>query len=135
MWGRCARSCVPDYNTAPTTTAILSDAILENDGPVPEGPSGWSTPEKRLMEAVLIDGIHWAVEGDPKDQAWVLSTRTDSPTAFNSLCDLFELDPDTIRRVMQARWQAGGKVQRQHRTTVGKPAGMRITEGTKGQKR
>lgn len=67
-------------------------------------------PEKRLMLAVLQDGIETfqkhLLQRDVRfreAEEWILEASTDSPFSFESLCETFGWDPRSIRREL-LRW-------------------------------
>ena len=74
------------------------------------------TPERKLAAAVLISGLleirnHVGVPQYRRvvddDLAWVFSDDTVWPLSFLRLCQLFELSPSAIRRVVREWVDAG----------------------------
>ena len=79
--------------------------------------SGGARPaEHRLMLAVLEDAVHTYQRargggGRPggrlfrETEAWFASDETDSPFAFVTICEVWDLDPDYIRTGLR-RWHS-----------------------------
>jgi hypothetical protein len=72
-----------------------------------------STPEKRLMLAVLEDAVRmrrqYATPRGTRSRrllretdAWFNATRRDYPFAFQSICDALGLDANWVRRLVRA---------------------------------
>ncbi|GIW43477.1 MAG: hypothetical protein KatS3mg077_0759 [Candidatus Binatia bacterium] len=68
----------------------------------------WS-PEKKLAAAVFVSGlveirnhVHNPAKRKQveKELAWVFSDDTDWPYSFVRLCELFQLHPDYVRRIV-----------------------------------
>ena len=60
-----------------------------------------STPEKRLMFAVLLDGALQLQSSDPDDAAeaarWISETKDiDAPFSFHSICEALEIEPSSL---------------------------------------
>ena len=56
------------------------------------------TPERRLLLALLEDGIRRARLGQEQERKWVESTSSAQPFSFARLCDAFGFAPEPIRR-------------------------------------
>ena len=82
--------------------------------------SNW-TPEKRLAAAVLSAALVELRDqaGEPRRQQdvaetveWIMSDDTEWPYSFLRLCELFDLQPDWVRNVVQQWLRAGRKQSR-----------------------
>ena len=100
---------MPDFTPIAQTVeaTVMFEELLECDAPPPSDGPHWDTPEKRLMYVILLDGIQGALAGNRSEQRWVLSRCEDYLTSFVCLCELFNLDPGRMRRVLQQRWENG----------------------------
>ncbi len=94
--------------------------FLEPDVMTPEQFFGllrqrsWQDGERRLMAAVLQDGIEnfqkYAFATDPLgreifdvERSWVVARKDHSLFAFNTVCEVLDIDPDCLRAGL-LRW-------------------------------
>ena len=83
-------------------------------------PSNW-TPEKRLAASVLASALVEVRDqaGAPRRQqevaetiGWIMSDDTEWPYSFLQLCQLFDLQPEWVRKVVRSWLQAARKQSR-----------------------
>lgn len=83
-------------------------------------PSNW-TPERRLAASVLASALIEVRDqaGAPKRQQdvaetveWIMSDDTEWPYSFVRLCQLFDLQPDWVRKVVRNWLQVARKRSR-----------------------
>jgi len=83
-------------------------------------PSNW-TPEKRLAASVLASALVEVRDqaGAPRRQQevaetieWIMSDDTEWPYSFLRLCQLFDLQPEWVRKVVRSWLQAARKQSR-----------------------
>ena len=97
---------VPLFQIDPSTPAQFLETLTRKDS---------LEPEKRLMLAVLEDGVHcfkkYLFARDRKGRAlfreieeWMLDEESDWIFSFNNICESLELDPQYVRRGLM-RWK------------------------------
>jgi hypothetical protein len=99
---------------------LLSEDLLENDGPSPESEAVWDSPEKHLWYTVLFDGIQGSLRGNVWDRDWIRSEAHDRLNTFVCLCELFQVDPARVRRVLTERWVWGKEYIQKVNHTAGR---------------
>jgi len=94
-----ARPIARDRIRIPIRTAVLGI-------PVPAEPGGLTWSERRLMLATLEEGIRTLLGMDRsaspswwrQEYVWLTSRDREQPFAFESICAVFGLDAEGIRR-------------------------------------
>jgi len=79
------------------TAPDVSPTLFQSTGP----ELNFSTPERRLAFAVLVDAIRRLQQGAigaTDAEAWLASNATDHPFAFLAICQAVGLDADFVRR-------------------------------------
>jgi hypothetical protein len=124
-----------------TTCSQFTPAAIMPE-PLADGSPMASSPERRLLLAILEDAIVCFQKNYPRSPAdgnrafreaeeWIMSERYDGPFSFEHICSVLGLDPSAVRcRLRLKHFRFGGTLGRHRRlftsVTTATPLRQRI---------